>query len=288
MTIKEIIEKYGLHSQEKEEFLHYLKNEFTSITKKETDDVFLEKWQKIMLFAKEHSTSEALNLKVCPKRPVKFIEPERIRMELYESFAGIIPVIYILNVMDFEQFITNSIYKGNAPENLSQTGASFAFGKTTRFIVLSSKPYSNIPACELGLDESDWAEKSMIIRREHECTHYFTRRLFGIARNHLHDELIADFFGLYEAFGEYRAEYFLRFMGIIGNSGGRLKFYIAELNPNLYRAIEETARSASAFLEQYTKTDVFLSMNRKERVETLCNIGLAEMCDFHIRNGEDK
>lgn len=278
MSAEQISEKIGLNDSEKEKYLNYLENAFVKPSGESADKSFLDKWNKIITISDEYGVAEALNLKVCPKRPVDFSEPEHIRLEIYNSFAGYIPVIYIKNVSDFEAFITNAIYKGNAPENLSQTGASFAFGKTTRFIVLSSKPYSNVPADEIGITSEEWSEKSMIIRREHECTHYFTKNTYGISRSHLHDELIADFFGLYEAFGYYKAEYFQRFIGLVGKSGDRLKFYTSGLSEKLFRAVGETARSASDFLEKYSKTDEFLNMNREQRVKKLCETSLYDMC----------
>ncbi|MGN0630445.1 MAG: DUF7005 family protein [Ruminococcus sp.] len=283
MTISEISEKCGLNDGEKKVFLEYISNQFCDYRDESEDDfLFLDRWKMIYNFAQEYSPSEAINKYVCHKRQVKFRHPELLRIEIYNSFVGEIPIIYVPDTEDFENLVTNAIYKGVRPEQLSQTGASFAFGKSTRFIILSSKPYSNIPACELGLDEADWANKSMIIRREHECTHYFTKLHYGISRNCLHDELMADFFGLYEAFGYYKAEYFLKFMGVIPGSGGRLKFYTSELSPKLCRSIEETARSAADFLERYSQTGIFLSMNRKEQVIKFCSMGLAEMCNYSI------
>ena len=49
-----------------------------------------------------------------------------------------------------------------------------------RFIILSDGFYSNIPASEIGLSESEWRRLSLTIRLEHECTHYFTRRIFNL------------------------------------------------------------------------------------------------------------
>lgn len=83
-----------------------------------------------------------------------------------------------------------------------------------RFIILSSEPYSAVPAGEAGLDEAAWRRLSVEIRLEHECTHYFTLRAFGVMRNHLLDELVADFAGLAHAFGRYDAAHFLRFLGL--------------------------------------------------------------------------
>ncbi len=284
MTVNEIIEKCSLNEDERREFEKYLINGFEACEiKTEKDNGFLTKWREIYVYAEENSAAEALNKFVTAKRPVNFSAPADVKLELYNSFAGEIPVICIKNSNDFETFLISAVYKGVRPENLSETGASFASGKTTRFITLSAKPYSNVPASDIGLSESEWSERSMIIRREHECTHYFTKQTFGLSRNHLHDELLADFFGLYEAFGEYRSEYFLRFMGIVGESGGRLRFYTDNLSEKVCSAVAETARYASEYLERYSKTEEFMNMSREQRVIKLCRTSLAEMCNANYQ-----
>lgn len=83
-----------------------------------------------------------------------------------------------------------------------------------RFIILSSEPYSAVPADEVGLDEAAWRDRSIVIRRAHECAHYFTLRAFGVMRNHLLDELLADFAGLTAAFGRYDGRLALRVLGL--------------------------------------------------------------------------
>ncbi|HYQ84180.1 MAG TPA: hypothetical protein VEP28_09280, partial [Rubrobacter sp.] len=82
-----------------------------------------------------------------------------------------------------------------------------------RFLILSDGPYSDVSAGEIGLTEQEWRRTSTTIRLEHECTHYFTLRVFGSMRNNLLDELIADYAGI-TAVGPYRADWFLRFMGL--------------------------------------------------------------------------
>ncbi len=100
------------------------------------------------------------------------------------------------------------------------------------FIVLSRGPYSHVPAEAVGLSESEWLTKSSTIRLEHECTHYFTRRVFGSMNNHLQDELIADYAGIVAAEGRYRADWFLRFLGITADGSvgddGRFGIYCPE------------------------------------------------------------
>jgi hypothetical protein len=98
-----------------------------------------------------------------------------------------------------------------------------------RFIILSRGPYSAIAANEVGFDHAKWIEHSLVIRREHELTHYFTYRVFGTIRNNVFDELIADFAALVRTFGRYRAEMALRFLGLEAypafRAGGRLEVY---------------------------------------------------------------
>jgi hypothetical protein len=98
-----------------------------------------------------------------------------------------------------------------------------------RFIILSRGPYSAIAAKDAGFDDAAWIEHSLVIRREHELTHYFTYRVFGTIRNNVFDELIADFAALVRTFGQYRADMALRFLGLEAyptfRAGGRLEVY---------------------------------------------------------------
>ncbi len=98
-----------------------------------------------------------------------------------------------------------------------------------RFILLSRGPYSGLPAREAGLDEDAWLDRSLIIRREHELTHNFTWRLFGLMRSHATDEIVADFAGLVAAYGRYPDGLARRFLGIEAlpaiRPGGRLANY---------------------------------------------------------------
>ena len=98
-----------------------------------------------------------------------------------------------------------------------------------RFIILSRGPYSAIAARDVGLDNQEWLDRSLAIRREHELTHYFTYRAFNSIRNNVFDELIADFVGLVRAFGAYRSDFALRFLGLEAypafRAGGRLEVY---------------------------------------------------------------
>jgi len=124
-----------------------------------------------------------------------------------------------------------------------------------RFILLSSGPYSAVPAAELGLGQAEWLEKSFVIRLEHECAHYVTRRVFGSMRNSLHDELIADWRGIRAAEGRFRAEWLLRFMGLERHpeyrQGGRLQNYrgTPPLSDGAFAALRNMLVAAATALE---------------------------------------
>jgi hypothetical protein len=98
-----------------------------------------------------------------------------------------------------------------------------------RLILLSEGGYSNVSATTVGLPEAEWLRISRLIRLEHECTHYLTRRVFGSMQNAMHDEFLADYAGIVAGFGQYRADVFLLFMGMEDfpayRHGGRLENY---------------------------------------------------------------
>ena len=277
--MSDIMSGNKLSVTERAEFDAYIANRFEAageLPKGSMD--FLELWDNIILYAGLFGAAKAINMKVCPKCPVEFRSPESIEIKMYDSFAGRIPIIYVRDPDDFEHLVTNVAYRGVRPEGLEKTGASFISGKTTRFIILSAKPYSNVPASELGLDTNiDWSEKSLMLRREHECTHYFTKQTYGITNNILHDEIMADFIGIYEVFGFYRSDWFLRFMGIIEGSGDRLKFYTESLSPMVSEAVTELLKEAAYRLEEWSETEGFKALSKEDRIKTMCKKGLAGM-----------
>lgn len=128
-----------------------------------------------------------------------------------------------------------------------------------RFILLSDGGYSGVSASSLGLEEAAWREISLGIRREHECTHYFTKRVFLSMRNLLLDEVIADFMGLRVAAKCYRADWFLRFMGLEDlpsyRQGGRLQNYLGTppLSPEAFRLVSAIVKRAAEQLEVFDR-----------------------------------
>lgn len=150
-----------------------------------------------------------------------------------------------------------------------------------RFMLLSDGPYSAVDAADLGLDEDTWRAKSLVIRRDHECTHYFTRRLFGSMRNNLLDELIADYAGIVAAEGRYRAEWFLRFIGLESfpeyRPGGRLDLYRGDppLSDGAFRALHALVVRAAEKLESFDHAD--LADARTPRRQALAVAALASL-----------
>jgi len=128
-----------------------------------------------------------------------------------------------------------------------------------RFIILSSGPYSAVPAAALGLNEQEWLRLSVIIRREHECTHYFTRHVYSSMRNSLLDELIADYMGITAAVGRFRADWLLWFFGLESfpsyREGGRLQNYRGSpsLSNEAFRMLQKLVVAAAANLETFDR-----------------------------------
>ena len=154
-----------------------------------------------------------------------------------------------------------------------------------KFLILSDKEYSNVPAEMLGIAGDEWRRLSLVIRREHEAAHYCTLRFFGSALNHLLDELIADYMGIVAAAGKYTAHWFLCFMGLENypdlRSGGRLVNYLEnkELTNEAFEAlksyVKNAARNLEAFSEKYApevyqgegKYKMLLAMSKMNLIE---------------------
>jgi hypothetical protein len=125
-----------------------------------------------------------------------------------------------------------------------------------RFIILSRGPYSAVTEHDIGSDKGEWLDRSLVIRREHELTHYFTYRVFGYMRNHLHDEVVADGIGLVRAFSHYRPDLALRFLGLESfpdyRQGGRLENYRGQppLSDDAFRVLQSVAHRSISNLEK--------------------------------------
>ncbi|MDD2189725.1 MAG: hypothetical protein PHV71_03495 [Eubacteriales bacterium] len=184
--------------------------------------------------------------------------------QLYQSFGGKIPIMYMKDRDEFEKLICEILYKGVKREIPASMGAltikgwKDIFGQSHRAILLSDGYYSAVLPEEIDIDPEDWKQKSLILRRAHECTHYYTLRAYGFMNNALKDELIADTMGLIESFGEYRHDLFLRFMGLENYPeyrwGGRLQNYRPRdrvMTENEFILLQQAAYDISRELQEH-------------------------------------
>lgn len=243
-----------------------------------------------------------------------FIEPEKLQIRLHQSLAGCIPVLTAGNRHDFVTLV-QALTQRNEPQPVPNSmGACIVSGYNNwnrihqyrqqwliqqskysddnwafefkrlishqelyqdRFIILSSGSYSNVAASELGLTERQWQQLSWKIRLEHECTHYFTRRFFGLMRNNIFDELIADYRGIVAALGYYRADWFLRFLGLesfpIYRESGRLQNYKGEpyLSNSAFRILQVLVKKAAENIEEFDKNYLVQPRTLAEEVSML-------------------
>ena len=154
-----------------------------------------------------------------------------------------------------------------------------------RFILLSTGPYSGVPAMDVGMEPGAWLRTSLRLRLEHECAHYFTRRLFNRMSNSLHDEIVADFVGMVAATGRFRADWLLRFMGVDTAHGvraeGRLNNYRG--NPRLSDAAFAVLASLLVRIAVTLETwhvevpDWDSLESRAQAIPTLCRFSLEEL-----------
>jgi len=155
-----------------------------------------------------------------------------------------------------------------------------------RFILLTRGPYSGVSAEAMERDEDAWRDLSTTIRLEHECTHYFTRRILGSMRNNLLDELIADYRGIVAATGGFSAEWFLRFVGLEDfpryRQGARLENYRGDppLSDGAFdilcRMVRDAALSVERFHDRLGASAGTLD-GQARAVMTLCRFSLAEL-----------
>jgi len=228
---------------------------------------------------------------------LRLAESDRLELQLHRSYAGPIPVIMVRNPDDFRllvQALTMRNEPGLVPDSM---GACIVAGYNNwdrigrlreaweeanpgsngelewkvefrrlipqkelyqdRFIILSDNPYSGVPGSKLGISTEEWRTLSLRIRLEHECAHYLTRRLLSRMKNNILDELIADYCGIVAAAGEYRAKWFLTFLGLEDfpeyREGGRLQNYRGEppLSDGAFRVLQRLVKAAAENLEEF-------------------------------------
>lgn len=249
-------------------------------------------------------------------------EPDKIDLVLHSSIAGQIPVLTIHNDLNFCN-IVRALSARNEPRYIPNSmGAAMISGiinwerirdlknewqranpfrdwnahfrsnvsphqelYTDRLIVLSIKPYSGISADELGLSSSAWTIKSIRIRLEHECTHYFTKRVFGQMNNNIHDELLADYMGISSIEKKFNSIWFLKFMGLESypnyRKGGRLQNYMVQsgLSNSAIDILEHLTFKAANNIQAFEGSlgIVCSEKDRIRRLLCLCSLDLVEL-----------
>ncbi|GAB3640266.1 DUF7005 family protein [Spirosoma arcticum] len=249
-------------------------------------------------------------------------KPEAIRIKLHTSIAGKVPVLFVADDEDFVKLVQCFLHKNNPTPVPQSMGALLANGVNNwdrihtlkdkwllnnpaetwnqefstnvlsksglykdKLIMLSTKPYSNVPADRLGLTEAEWASYSLFIRLEHECTHLYTLNRYGCASNNLHDELIADYIGISKTTGTYYKEWMLAFMGLEDypayRKGARLENYLGDANltveqfKQLVTVIKSAIESIACF--DAALGTIHSAHDQVCRMDALCATDLATM-----------
>jgi hypothetical protein len=219
-------------------------------------------------------------------------QPEALRLEIHATIAGHVPILIADDRRDFVALVQAFTERNEPADVPASMGACIVNGLNNwdrvaayraqwehdhpdeagigwgeefrrfaarkelyqdRFIILSRGPYSAIAAADTGLDTADWLAHSLEIRREHECTHYFTYRVFRSMRNNVFDELIADFVGLVRAFNGYRRDLACRFLGLEAfpaiRIGSRLEVYRGDLSDEALATVASLAAASARNLQ---------------------------------------
>lgn len=253
---------------------------------------------------------------------IKLEDTKNISLELHESIAGKIPVLTIPNNEDFVKILQSIIHKNNPLPIPASMGAVLLNGlnNSKRFniikknwlqnnpfgdwntefsnniilkkslykdklIILSTKPYSNVTASQLGLEEDLWISYSISIRKEHEFTHLYTLKKYGQATNNLHDELIADYIGIVKTIWNYNKVWMLTFMGLENyphyREGARLENYVKEskLSPDDFKQLITIIKNAIENIAIFDKAVGKVKSIKDQicRIDALCEISLIDL-----------
>jgi hypothetical protein len=228
---------------------------------------------------------------------LELADPKGLKLFLHETPAGTIPVLTVRDRSDFTALLCALSMRNEsapAPESMRAAmvsglnnwdriarhrrfweathPAEAAAGKwpaefsllierkelyQDRLIILNEGGYSGVPAEMVGMTDKAWRKASIVIRLEHECVHYFTKRVFGSMKNAVHDEFIADYAGISAAAGSFRADWFLLFMGMEDfpnyRQGGRLQNYLGNPQPDagVFTILKWQVKEAAENLERF-------------------------------------
>lgn len=213
------------------------------------------------------------------KRDLLFSFNEKDSLETFKTPVGDVEILTMYDRKDFVH-MARALGSKAEPVNIpDSTGAMAIFGLNNwdkvragldnykdSFILLSAGNYSNVSNIdvknvtnnELVLTSDEWTEKSIIIRKYHELTHFVMRKMYKDDINPIRDEIIADIVGLECAFKKLDVRVLKLFFGLENNeyrSGGRLENYEGgnrENIPNVIKMIDDI----SYILNKYEKVDI--------------------------------
>lgn len=161
-----------------------------------------------------------------------------------------------------------------------------------RFILLSDGCYSGVPPEAVHLDATTWRSLSITIRREHECAHYWTRRVFSSMRNHVLDEIVADYCGIAAACGRFRADWLLMFFGLEQfphcRDSGRLHNYRGQppLSDEAFALVQKLVCAAAANLDAFSRLCADELAGRRGILRALLTLSTSTLEDLACREGQ--
>ncbi len=254
---------------------------------------------------------------------LKLNAPERIQLEIYESaMVGKVPVIVVPDDDDFNTVICALSNKNEPKELPDSMGALFINGINNwdrinrlksnwlknnplgnwneefkknifpkphlykdKLIVLSTKDYSGVKSAQIGVSKSTWKSSSLVIRKEHECTHLFTLQYYGYMANNIHDEIIADYAGITNVLGQFNKEWFLQFMGLEEfpnyRKGGRLQNYQApiELSKDAFDGLKTVTKKVTESIFGFDTIlgKITTAKGRLDRIKSICEVDMITM-----------
>ena len=146
---------------------------------------------------------------------------------------------------------------------------------TDSLILLSTGFYSNLPPEAVGLSPQKWKQKSMVIRKYHELTHFVYRKAWPGDVDVIRDEALADCVGIQAAFGSCNRELAERFLGIRDGQAlpdGRIRHYIpdSELPTATHRARFWIEVFSGVMALQKAPVETFFHEQTKARTDQTC------------------
>ncbi len=125
-----------------------------------------------------------------------------------------------------------------------------------RVVLLHQAPYGSVCYRDVpGMsDVATWLAASTKLRIEHEFTHYATKRILGLMRSNMLDELIADCMGFTASLGAFSSTLFRCCMGIDNKAcipqGARAWEYLQGLSPAEAVTVVEITLKATENLQR--------------------------------------